>query len=109
MKNTTMKPTKKRWTAKEESMLRKCVQDNPTNLNQTFMIISNKIGRTVPSVRQHYYRMAIDRENAMFTLASKRFMSVNRKCHGKKMRTKSNDKSFIHLFRQLITRFFNND
>lgn len=109
MKNKTMKPAKKRWGRKEESILRKCVQDNPTNLNQTFMIISKKIGRTVPAIRQHYYRMTIDKENAMFTLASKRFMTVNRKCHGKKMRAKHNDRSFIHMFRQLITRFFNND
>ena len=106
MKNTSK--SKKRWTAKEESILRKHIQANPTNLSQTFLIVSKKIGRSEPSVRQHYYSMTINKENAIFTVASKRFMTVNRKCEGKKIRAKRDDRSFIHMFRQLITRFFSN-
>lgn len=45
----------KRWSAKENQLLIKTIQKNPSNLNKCFVAVGKKLNKNPAAVSMHYY------------------------------------------------------
>ena len=77
--------TFRRWTDDEEQVVISKVKANPNNLSKAFKEASSEIGRTVGSIRQHWYikrgkKVALkDRCGNCFLTYGGKSLNINRK------------------------------
>ena len=72
---------KDKWTNSETKALLKLIEEHPNNFREAYRIHAENTGRTVISVRDHFYafRKAPDAHVCMMTIGERKRLSANRK------------------------------